>query len=260
MEPNAFIAEVYRRMSMRYAAEITRPSWEQMRSYPTVQRAVEAYRVILPPNKSAAILDVGFGDGWFLAACIELGYMNLFGLDFGIQHKANVKGWSPSVVELYEVERDIGFSLTKWCGRFDLIHMSHVIEHIPKHSLLYIVDSLYAALAPGGMLILRTPNMEGPCANSSYYVTLAHEYGFTGSNLSSLLSICNFDDVQIFEFRQSARSLRQRVGLAMRKIFVVVNKAQHRLFGVNYGGVFSSELVATARRGDRPPLLDERCR
>jgi hypothetical protein len=30
MDPNAFIAEVYRRMSLRHAAEKRRPSWSEM--------------------------------------------------------------------------------------------------------------------------------------------------------------------------------------------------------------------------------------
>jgi hypothetical protein len=79
--------------------------------------------------------------------------------------------------------------------------MSHVIEHVPK----------YWALRRGGSVLLRTPNMEGPCANSSMYVTLSHEYGFAGSNLISLLDICGFDDVRLLKFPQHAPSLKQRV-------------------------------------------------
>jgi hypothetical protein len=135
-----------------------------------------------------------------------------------------------------------------------------VIEHIPKYSLLYIVDSLYAALKPGGMLLLRTPNMEGPCANSSYYVTLAHEYGFSGSNLSSLLSICNFDDIHLHEFQPHVRSAKQLAGRILRWPLLRWNAVRHRLFGVNKGGIFGAELVATARRRDRPQLLDLRCK
>jgi len=42
---------------------------------------------------------------------------------------------------------------------------------VPKYSLLWVVDALYRALKRGGVLLLRTPNMEGPCATSSLYVT-----------------------------------------------------------------------------------------
>ena len=94
--------------------------------------------------------------------------------------------------------------------------MSHVIEHVPKYSLLWVVDCLYGALRRGGSVLLRTPNMEGPCANSSMYVTLSHEYGFARSNLISLLDICGFDDVRLLQFPEHAPSLKQRVGNLLR--------------------------------------------
>jgi len=103
------------------------------------------------------------------------GYENLFGADFGIENKAYVKAWAPDAIQLSEIRNDIGSFLADKPETYDFIHMSHVIEHIPKYSLLWVVDALYRALKPGGVLILRTPNMEGPCADSSLYVTLAHE-------------------------------------------------------------------------------------
>jgi len=256
MEPNAFVAEVYRRMSLRLPADRPVPSWDQMKNDVVVRQAMDDCRSLLPSNKHAAILDVGFGGGWFLAACINLGYTNLSGADFGIQRKAHVKQWSPAVVALHSIESNIGDFLSGHLAEYDFIHMSHVIEHIPKYSLIYIVDSLYAALKPGGTLLVRTPNMEGPCANSSYYVTLAHEYGFAGSNLTSLLSICNFDDIRLHEFVPRARTAKQLAGRLLRWPSLRWNAMRHRLFGVNQGGIFGPELVATARRGDLPPLLD----
>jgi SAM-dependent methyltransferase len=140
--------------------------------------------------------------------------------------------------------------------RFDLIHMSHVIEHIPKYSLLYVVDALYWALKPGGVLLLRTPNMEGPCATSSLYVTLAHEYGFAGSNLNSLLNICNFEEILFHNFEIYRPTLKQRAGELLRSGLIRWNAVRHRLFGVNYGRQFGAELVISAKRGVLPPLFD----
>ena len=134
--------------------------------------------------------------------------------------------------------------------------ISHVIEHIPKYSLLYVVDSLYRALQPGGTMLIRTPNMEGPCANSSFYVTLAHEYGFSGSNLKSLLHICGFDDIRFHTFRCYQPTLKQRAGELARYPIVGWNRLRHRLFGVNQGGHFSGELVVSAKRGSYEPLFD----
>jgi 2-polyprenyl-3-methyl-5-hydroxy-6-metoxy-1,4-benzoquinol methylase len=191
MEPHAFIAEVYRRMSLRQARDRDVPGWEEVRKDPTVMRIIEELRPLLPGDKNSPILDIGFGDGWFIAACVALGYTSISGADFGIANKKHVQEWSSRIAGLHEIRSNIGDFLADRQERYDFIHLSHVIEHIPKYSLLYVVDALYAALTKGGTLLLRMPNMEGPCANSSYYVTLAHEYGFAGANLFSLLSICN---------------------------------------------------------------------
>jgi 2-polyprenyl-3-methyl-5-hydroxy-6-metoxy-1,4-benzoquinol methylase len=255
MEPQAFVAEVYRRMSVRQPAQ-KRESWQEMESDPTVEQAAHDYAALLPQSKDAAILDIGFGRGWFIAACLKLGYASLYGADFGIARKSHLKGWSPNIAGLYEIESNIGDFLAGQRERFDFIHMSHVIEHIPKYSLLYVVDALYWAIKPGGTLLLRTPNMEGPCANSSLYVTLAHEYGFAGSNLNSLLNICNFDDVCFHRFAAYRRTFKQMAGGLLRWPFLQWNAARHRLFGANYGQQFGAELVISAKRGMLPPLFD----
>jgi 2-polyprenyl-3-methyl-5-hydroxy-6-metoxy-1,4-benzoquinol methylase len=81
-------------------------------------------------------LDIGFGGGWFLGACLILGYTNLSGADFGIENKRHVADWKKGTVTLHEIQTDIGTFLSHHPGQFDFIHMSHVIEHIPKYSLL----------------------------------------------------------------------------------------------------------------------------
>jgi hypothetical protein len=105
---------------------------------------------------------------------------------------------------------------------------------------------------------MRTPNMEGPCANSSFYVTLSHEYGFSGSNLMSLLDICGFDDVRVITFPPRVMSLKQRLGQMLRWPFLQQSQMRHRLFGVNQGGQFGAELVVTGKRGSWPPYFDPR--
>ncbi len=255
MEPNAFVAEVYRRMSLRHPPELLQQAWSEMEADPKVQETIHEMRHLLPSRKDSAILDIGFGRGWFIAACLKLGYRNVSGAEFAVDSRSYVASWSPAV-SLLNIETNIGDFLAKHDESYDFIHLSHVIEHIPKYSLLYTVDALYSSLRPGGMLLLRTPNMEGPCAASSLFVTLGHEYGFCGSNLVSLLSICNFDHIEFQKFSPYRRSAKQKIGAAVRAPFLVWNKMKHRLFGVNEGNQWGSELVITARRGTLPSLLD----
>jgi len=247
-------------MSLRHGAEQRARSWSEAKNDARVLQAADELRGILPKDKHAAILDVGFGEGWFLAACLRLGYANLSGAEFGIEGKAYVKAWAPDVIQLYEIQIDIGSFLADKHETYDFIHMSHVIEHIPKYSLLWVVDALYRALKPGGVLMLRTPNMEGPCANSSFYVTLAHEYGFSSGNLSSLLDICGFDDICFHASFTPHPSFKQRMGTLIRWPFLKQSKIRHRLFGVNQHGCFDSELIVTGRRDDFQPLFDPKFR
>lgn len=260
MEPHAFVKEVYRRMALRHAASQPPISWAEMEKQSQVLQAVHELRKLLPQNKNAAILDIGFGRGWFLAACLKLGYGELSGADFGTAHKDYIRSWSEPPIQLYEIEDNIGNFLSDRAEQYDFIHLSHVIEHIPKYSLLWVVDALYRALKRGGVLMLRTPNMEGPCANSSLYVTLGHEYGFCGSNLESLLDICGFDDIRFHRTTTFQPTLKQRGGALLRSIFLKESEIRHRMFGVNTGGIFEAELVMTARRGTMPPLFDPKYR
>ncbi|MCU1302650.1 MAG: Methyltransferase type 12 [Candidatus Sulfotelmatobacter sp.] len=246
-----FVAEVYRRMALRMGSTEREPPTRKR-----IEEVADEYRRFLPAKKDAAILDIGFGNGWFMAACLHLGYTNVSGAEFAPENKPYLKEWN---VKLHKIESEIGEFLAKHPGEYDFIHMSHVIEHIPKYSLLWIVDAIYQALRKQGTLFLRTPNMEGPSANSSYYVTLAHEYGFSGSNLKSLLSVCGFDDICLHS-PPSPKPLRQRLGALVRWPYIQESRIRHRLFGVNFGGHFGSELIATARRGDFPPLFDTKYR
>jgi 2-polyprenyl-3-methyl-5-hydroxy-6-metoxy-1,4-benzoquinol methylase len=265
VDPHAFVAEVYRRMSLRHRAERRAPSWLEVKDEPRVLQAEHELRGLLadgllPDDKQAAILDVGFGGGWFLAACLRLDYTNLSGAEFGVANKAYVKAWAPDAITLSEIESDIGSFLAEKPETFEFIHMSHVIEHIPKYSLLGVVDALYRALKPGGVLMLRTPNMEGRCANSSLYVTLAHEYGFSSANLESLLDICAFDEIRFHQPSTPHSSFKQTIGKLIRWPFLKESQLRHRLFGVNEHGHFDSELIVTGRRGNSPPFFDAQYR
>ena len=251
MEPNAFVAEVYRRMRLR-AAETP----FQLPADSRVEEVMREYKHFLPQDKTAPILDLGFGQGWFLLACRRLGYTEVHGADFSVEPKAALRSHGAI---LHNIQTDIGDFLGSQPERYAFIHMAHVIEHIPKHSLLWVVDGLYYALKPTGTLLLRTPNMEGPAANSSYYVTLGHEYGFAGSNLKSLLEICGFEDVE-FHSTLAPSSLKQKVGGLLRSVFLLESRVRHRLFGVNVGNQFDSELVVTAQRGGFSPLFDPKYR
>jgi hypothetical protein len=86
--------------------------------------------------------------------------------------------------------------------------------------------------------------MEGPAALSSFYVTLAHEYGFSGSNLMQLLQICGFSELRFIDTNKY-QDLKSRL---VRAPYLFAQRIKLRLFGVNRGGQFGAELMVVARR------------
>ena len=258
MKPDYFIKEAYRRMSLRSKDQKHYENLDDFLNQEAALIAEEEYLTVLPKDKNARILDIGFGTGWFIAACIRMGYTNIYAADFFAQEKLKkIVDSCDAIKEVFDIEENIGDFLAKTNQKFDYIHMSHVIEHIPKYSLLYIVDAVYKSLYKDGVLLLRTPNMEGPAANSSLFVTLTHEYGFSDSNLYSLLHIGGFDEICFHNLNKS-KTLKQFIGKSIRQPFLYYMKIRNRLFGVNHFGNYGSELTVTAQKKNYPEFFNEK--
>lgn len=45
-------------------------------------------------------------------------------------------------------------------GQFDLVYLSHVLEHIEWRSVVAVLANLHAALVPGGRLLVLVPSLE----------------------------------------------------------------------------------------------------
>ena len=222
---------------------------------PKVKETMHHYQPLLPSSKDARILELGFGDGWFIAAAIGLGYKDITAADFVVQTKAYMKDWSTPSITLDNINTSIMDYLDHCRIQYDFIHISHLIEHIPKYDLIEFGDILYRVLKPQGTLMVRCPNMDGPGGLSARYVTLGHEVGFCGGSLTQILEVCNFDQIKFLNFSIYRPTLTNRLSFPLRKFFVFINKLKLRYFGAGQSCArYESELVATARRMERPVL------
>ena len=93
----------------------------------------------------ARLLDVGAGTGDFVAAARKRGW-NAIGMEPGLtaRERAALKG-----IELTD-------SFTKLEGKYDVITLWHVLEHLPD--LDKEIDRLTSSLQDGGTLVLALPN------------------------------------------------------------------------------------------------------
>lgn len=114
----------------------------------TQRRFVEFFR------NSSPVLDIGCGRGIFLELLASVG-IQAVGLDHSPEAIAacEAKGFTVYRQEAEEY-------LRKSTGRFGGIFCSHVIEHMGYDDAMPFLELCYAALRPGGKLLLVTPNPE----------------------------------------------------------------------------------------------------
>lgn len=101
--------------------------------------------------RGAALLDVGCGNGAFLALASEVGW-TAEGLDFDPQavEVARQRGLTVHYGGIETLDDRLEY--------YDVITLSHVIEHV--HDPMKLLKSCFRLLKPGGRLWLETPNLD----------------------------------------------------------------------------------------------------
>jgi 2-polyprenyl-3-methyl-5-hydroxy-6-metoxy-1,4-benzoquinol methylase len=154
---------------------------------------VKKFTTFLPSDKNSAIIDVACGAGHFLYFLKKNKYENIIGIDLSKEQIdcANIMGLTEvEVADLFEY-------LPKHQDKYDMIIANDIIEHLTKEETLTFLDTLYAALKPGGTVLIGTVNAASLFGAATVYVDFTHEQGFTPISLSQVLRICSYENVQI---------------------------------------------------------------
>lgn len=158
-------------------------------------RCYEAlYRPLLTGDRAARILDFGCGGGLLLEWLKHLGYKDCQGLDADL---GQVEFARTLDINAHYVSHPIEWLQSS--GRFDAIFMIDVLEHLPAITETATLAAIHDALAPGGTLILRTPNANSAFASRYRYGDPTHHRSYTEESLSSRLRQAGFDQVEIRE-------------------------------------------------------------
>ena len=106
-------------------------------------------RVLSKCSRNARVLDLGCGAGRNLELLREMGFKNIVGADI-----------NPDMISLATskgFECDHAASLSFEGGQWDIIIMSHLIEHFQYEPLQKFIESHANTLLVGGRLIISTP-------------------------------------------------------------------------------------------------------
>src|SRR5688500_17887607 len=143
------------------------------------------------------VLDLGCGRGEALAVLAERG-IQARGVDASAQmvERCRERGLRAEVGDLFE--RLAGEAEGGLGGILSL----HVVEHLPAESLARLGRLAWRALAPGGVLIVETPNpLSVVVAARNFWLDPSHRRPVHPEALEMLLRIAGFDPVERLDLR-----------------------------------------------------------
>jgi 2-polyprenyl-3-methyl-5-hydroxy-6-metoxy-1,4-benzoquinol methylase len=122
------------------------------------------------PGRRQLALDIGCGRGEFLELLTEHGF-TAKGVDLNenMVTRCLDLGLDAGHVDALEYLKSLA------AGSHSLISAFHVVEHLPHKALVAFLDEALRVLAPGGVLILETPNPKNLLVGScSFYLDPTH--------------------------------------------------------------------------------------
>jgi 2-polyprenyl-3-methyl-5-hydroxy-6-metoxy-1,4-benzoquinol methylase len=143
----------------------------------------------LPADREARILDVGCGEGALLAFLRDRGYRCLAGFDLSPENVALCREQG-----LEFVREGDALHLGEMEGTYDLILALDLLEHLPKEGAVGFLEGARRRLAPGGTLVVQTPNMGYVLAAYYRYSDLTHRFGVTERSARVLFRAAGFEE------------------------------------------------------------------
>ena len=152
------------------------------------------YRKHLPNDKSARILVISCGAGYFVSFANRHGYSNVLGID-SIEEKVAI-----AKSQDLNCERQYGFDfLESSTAPFDLIFCEQELNHLTKDEILEFLALAKSKLAPSGKLILHVLNGANPITGAEALAQNFDHYNtFTEYSLRQVLEYSGFSDIGVF--------------------------------------------------------------
>ncbi|MBR9800241.1 class I SAM-dependent methyltransferase [bacterium] len=199
------------------------------------------YNSLLPslPNQ-ARILDLGCGTGDLLTWLAKHQRFELFGVDLS---RSQLERFTHSSEKIHIHVGDGLDYLQSSPETFDFIFCNDLLEHLQKPDLLNWLDSIFAALKPGGGLSCRVPNAANLTGLQLRYADFTHELALTSLSLRDCLEVSGFTQVCISPVYGSTFPATVRHLLSH-----YLHWGLYRLSGCGNESVFSRNICGNGRK------------
>lgn len=199
----------------------------------------------LPADRTAPILEVGFGTGLLLDHLKEAGYTQLQGIDVDAECVESCQAR-----HAVQLTADPEAFLRSRPGAYRLILLKSVLAHVEPDRVVPFLEALHGALQPGGTVWLETFNGSLPSAPYTHANDFTHRRSYTEYSLAQVLRLARFDTVQVRGGDMGVTGLKGRAFLALRQLYfrwVRLTRGLERGFG-NNPTIDAKMLIAVGRR------------
>lgn len=204
----------------------------------------QRFRRWLPPDKGAAVLDLGCGHGKALFWLQRQGYTDLSGIDYSPEQVERARRIVPAV------EKGDFFALLEGCQeRYDFILALDVIEHFNPEEALRLGKTVHQALRPGGRFLVQTLNADSPFEGHLHYGDLTHQSTYNARSLETLMRLAGFSRVEFAALGPVAHGPLSAVRWLLWKFIALGLVGYHLVEGGNTGGgIFTQCFAACAHK------------
>ena len=191
--------ESYRRRLYQHYAEAGGPGLAGVEADPLGPRAAHLQDLIrryFPPDRNAAILDLGCGHGALLHFLRQAGYQNTLGVDWSASQVAAAAKHGLTGIIQGDVLQVLA---AQPAASRDVVVAYDLLEHFTRDELLHCLDEVCRVLKSGGRCIIHAPNGASPFGGRVRYGDLTHELALTRDSLTQVCRVCGFSRVDFFE-------------------------------------------------------------
>jgi SAM-dependent methyltransferase len=194
-------------------------------------------------DRAAPLGELGCGDGQLLAYLERRGFSHAQGIDISAEQVAlaRQRGVHAEVADVFEW-------LPRHPDAFAALVAVDVFEHFSRDELLRLVPLLYAALEPGGRLLVQTANGAGLFPRQVIYGDLTHLTVLTPESLGQLLRPFGFVDLRFYETGPVPIRLRGKVDLALWQLIKLLANTVRQIESGKRQAIWTENMICLARK------------
>lgn len=202
-------------------------------------------------SRESRILDVACGVGYLEDYLLRNGFHNIESIDLSEEQigiaKQKLQEHGLDFTGKVKFATADAFDYLRRSEQFDLVAMFDIIEHFPKEEVGRLLQLSYAALRPGGSLLLRTINADNPFFGRFFFHDFTHETPFTPDSMRQCLAAVGFridkiayEKVNALKTGSIGRTIKGGIRRAGQKILA-------KFFEIPFAA-FAEDLVVIAKK------------